>query len=239
MRSSACSENSDLIDSFGRFSSRSLFGATRDHDRIHVIVPLVPSVPLEIAYDRQAPTECHSRHREERAHGPRGQHTFAGNGVRAATVRVEASRRSICCPYDALPASAPSVSTPPPGRIAAATTATTTVTVTITTTTSIAHRDTVVSRLPISRPSASSGPHSAAGSPSRSPTPPEPTFVVPRSPRSRRLVPVFSYPPPISLRSFLAPDKASSLSRFTASFSFVFVCRVKFLSDHVVYFCAF
>lgn len=55
-------------------------------------------------------------------------------------MRVEASRRSICCPYDALPASAPSVSTPPPGRIAAATTATTT-------TTSIAHRDTVVSRV--------------------------------------------------------------------------------------------
>lgn len=163
-------------------------------------LPLVPNVPLEIACDRRAPTECHSR-RRGRTHGPRGQHTFAENGVQAATVRVEASRRSICCPYDALPASAPSVSTPPPRSYRCRyhchhhhhhhPTITTT---------SIAHRDTVVvSRLPISRPSASSGPHSAAGSPSHSPTPPEPTFVVPRSPRSRRLVPAPSYPPPISL----------------------------------------
>lgn len=91
-----------------------------------------------------------------------------------------------------------------------------------------------LARLPISRPSASSGPHSAAGSPSRSPTPPEPTFVVPRSSRSRCLVPATSYPPPISLRSFLAPDKAPSFSRFTVSFSFVFVHRVKFLSDRVL-----
>lgn len=157
-------------------------------------LPLVPSV---LSGNRVRPTKCHSR-RRGRAHGPRGQHTFAENGVRAATVRVEASRRSICCPYDALPASAPPVSTPPPVRIATATTATTTTTITVTTT-SIAHRDTVVSRLPISRPSASSGPHSAADSPSRSPTPPEPTFVVPRSPRSRCLVPAPSYPPPISL----------------------------------------
>lgn len=99
---------------------------SRSH--VHVIVPSAsrPSVPLKIACGRRAPTECHSR-RRGRAHGPRGQHTFAEDGVRAATVRVEASRRSICCPYDALPASAPSVSTPPPGRIAAATTATTTI----------------------------------------------------------------------------------------------------------------
>lgn len=104
--------------------------------------------------------------------------------------------------------------------------------------TSITHRDTVVSRLPISRPSASSGPRSAAGSPSRSPTP-EPTFAVPRSPRSRRLVPAPSYPPPISLRSFLTPDKAPSLSRSIASFSFFFVRRIKFLSDHIlICFCA-
>ncbi|EFN79492.1 hypothetical protein EAI_12446 [Harpegnathos saltator] len=42
--------------------------------------------------------------------------TFASNGVRAATVRVEASRRSFC-PYDAPPASArinPTTMSPPP-----------------------------------------------------------------------------------------------------------------------------
>jgi len=209
---------------------------SRSRSRHDLSLPLVPSIPLEIACVRRAPTKCHSR-RRERAYGPRGQHTFAGNGVRAATVRVEASRRSICCPYDALPASAPSVSTPPPGHIAAATTATTTTTTTSgITTTSIAHRDTVVSRLPISRPSASSGPHSAAGSPSRSPTPPEPTFLVPQDP-------TVSFPLPLILPRFryeasslrirrrpsraLPPPSPSSLfvalSSFPITFSSVFV----------------
>lgn len=65
-------------------------------------------------------------------------------------MRVEASRRSICCPYDALPASAPSVSTPPPRSYRCRYHCHHHTTIT---TTSIAHRDTVVvSRLPISRP---------------------------------------------------------------------------------------
>ncbi|KAL0126174.1 hypothetical protein PUN28_004949 [Cardiocondyla obscurior] len=57
-------------------------------------------------------------------------------------------------------------------------------------------------RLPISRPSASSGPRSAAGSPSRSLTPPKPTFV-PRDLKSRRFAP----------RPLILPDSVAKPSR--------------------------
>ncbi|KYM90952.1 hypothetical protein ALC53_01718 [Atta colombica] len=122
----------------------------QDHDRIHVIVPLVVSVPLEIAYDRQAPTECHSR-RQGQAHS------------------INPTTRSPLPPLPPSPPPPPPPSPPP----------------------SPYHRDTVVSRrLPISRPSASSGPHSAAGSPSRSPTPSEPSSY----PAAQDPVVSFSFP---------------------------------------------
>jgi len=89
---------------FSEFSeSDSLFRADPDHELTFTYRPL-PFI-LEIS----PKIDCGSTRTDEMSFAPprtgsRERHTFAVNGVRAATVHVEASRRSIYYPYDALPA---------------------------------------------------------------------------------------------------------------------------------------
>lgn len=96
----------------GEFSSR----VQESHDHLHIAVRLSPPVrSLRRSARERTESRCHSRRRG------RARHTFAGNGVRAATVRVVASRRSIYCPYDALPRRERAVSINPTTRRIAST----------------------------------------------------------------------------------------------------------------------
>lgn len=78
-----------------------------NRDRVHIVLSQLSSV-VDASFDfsnREAigPSTNEMSSASPRTSTDREDDTFAGNGVRAATVHVEASRRSFC-PYDALPA---------------------------------------------------------------------------------------------------------------------------------------